>query len=74
MPPQEIANTVKDAIGHLVSGYLLGWALCVVVTLAWIRHVKSVRRACHTELKAMADERNKWQERALEHKLESSDE
>jgi hypothetical protein len=73
MPQQDVGKLAFEVLENLRNWYLAGYALFLGSLMGWFFHAKSMRKSIAKEMKRLAAERNKLQEKSLGTKLKSSD-
>jgi hypothetical protein len=72
MPSQDVSRLAFEVVQKLENGRLLGYFLSILLSGGWYAHAKYQRRSIAGEQDRLANERNEWQNRALEGGIKSS--
>ncbi|MGO3014207.1 MAG: hypothetical protein ACTID4_12670 [Hafnia alvei] len=73
MPGEDVSSVAFSIIGGLKDHSLVGWALCVLLAVAWNWHARVMRRCFSAEAQRIGNEKTKYQQKQTARELGSSD-
>ncbi|HCK1206680.1 TPA: hypothetical protein NY155_003775 [Escherichia coli] len=73
LPKTDLSNLAFSIVDGVKEHSLVGWAISVIVGLAWSAHARIMRRCFSSEAQRIGNEKTKYQQRQTTQALGTSD-